>query len=546
MAIKKKAQSKKGVKSAKRPLYSWSGKEDQTMLNISNTTIDNALYRPIPSMPTSIKSNVVIGKESVEGMMAGIKVATDAIRLSYGPHGVNAVVENEFYPFHQVCNDAQTIIQAIEVTHPIQKRGLAFLKELSDKANKDSGDGRKTTCILAEEILKGALASGLSGMELKRDLDALIPVIERKINEQKRTITEKEVGSVATIAGESEEIGSIIQAIYEQIGKDGIIIPEGSGTFQTSFSVIEGVRFADTGYLSPYMVHDEQALKDGQRETKAVYENPTILVTKRKITHLNDINPLLEVMTKQGKKDLVIFTDDMDSGVASILVKAHQDKVLNVLIIKAPVLFKNAVFEDFARITGSTIVEDASGINYKNLSLNHLGTCGKIVVDKDETVVTGIKDISDHLTDLRSRDDDESKLRLSWLCTKTAILKIGANNESELSYKRLKCYDAISSSGLALKDGVVAGGGLALHRISTDLWRNEIVAKALDAPYQQIIKNNGNQIESIDENVIMDSAAVVKNAVRNAISLASTILTSQIVITLPPKPAKEDNKFPFK
>lgn len=474
--------------------------------------------------------NIKTGKQAQREMMKGVKVATSAIRLTYGPSGQNAVVENEMYPYHQVANDAQTIIQAIQLDDPIQKQGLGFLKELMDKQHKDSGDGRKTTCIMTEEILSMGYASKLSGLQLKRELDALIPFIERKINETRTQIEVNEVEKIATIAGESKEIGRLIGEIYQRIGADGIIAPEPSGTFETSYSIIEGVRFGDTGYLSPYMAHNSKYA--------AIYENPTILVTKRKIGHLNDINPLLEALNNQGKKDLVIFTDDMDSGVASIMVKAHQDKVVNILIIKAPVLWKNYVFEDFAKVVGATIVEDATGINYKNLEMKHLGTCAKITVDKDETTIIPNVDFSEHIQRLKDIKDNDSLLRLSWLQTKTAILKLGANSESELSYIRLKTEDAINASRLALKDGVVQGGGKCLDDIACFMphtYGGAILAKALSAPLEQNLKNMGLEEPNWSDEEILDSAAVIKNAVRNAIALASTILTCSVVVTLPKK-----------
>ncbi len=470
-------------------------------------------------------------------MVMGIKTATDAIRLSYGPKGINAVVEAEFYPFHSVANDAQTIIQAVQVTDPIQKRGLGFLKELMDKQEKDSGDGRKTTCIIAEEIITQGLKSELSGVELKRELDALIPVIEAQLDDKKETITEKEVHTVATIAGESKGIGEVLGTIYTRIGRDGIIHIESSGTYTTGVEYIDGIRFTETGFLSPYMEH-------GPEKGKAIYENPTILVTKKKIAHLNDINPLLTTLEKQGKKDLVIFTDDMDSGVAAMLVKAHVNKVFNICIIKAPVLWKNYIFEDFAKVTDATIVEDASGITLKSLPLSALGTCDKIVVDKNEVTIIGSIDITDHLNDLKLDGSDDAKLRLSWLTTKTAILRLGANSESELSYIRLKCMDAINASKLALQDGVVKGGGIALYNAAMSLdgttEAGKIMYLALRAPYEQNCINMGIPASGTDfgENVI-DAAKVIKNAVRNAVSLASTVLTTGIVITTPPMTEQE-------
>lgn len=495
------------------------------------------------------KSNITIGSEATEGMLKGIKRASQAIRLTYGPKGMNAVVENQFYPFAEVANDAQTIVQAIEVTDPIEKRGLGFLKELMDKAERDSGDGRKTTAIMAEEILERGMSSGVKGVELKRELDALIPTIEKHINDNKKIITEKEVSAVATIAGESEVLGHLLGEIYQRIGKDGIIIPEGSGTFNTSYSIIEGVRFIDTGYLSPYMVHDETAVKDGLKENQAVYENPTILVTKNKISRLSDIDPLLATMFKQGKKDLIIFTDDMDSDVARTLINNHvghksepEKYPFNILIIKAPTLWKQYVFEDFAKVTGSTIVEDSSGINFKNMKLEHLGTCDRITVDKEETTIVGGVDISDHVANLKKDDSTDSKLRLSWLQTKTAILKLGANNESELSYIRLKCRDAISASRLALRDGVVQGGGVALKDASLslpDTVAGNMLKEALQAPIKQLCFNSGINVPDSFGDEIIDAAAIIKNAVRNAISLASTVLTTGIVITISPKSAEQ-------
>jgi len=484
-------------------------------------------------------NNVKTGQEAIDLLIEGVNLAIDPIKPTYGAKGINVIVENENYPYHEIANDAQTIIQAIQTEEPVQKRGLGLIKELMDKQDKDSGDGRKTTCIITSEIINNK--SKLTGMELKKELDLLIPVVEKEIDKVKQTITEKEVNNIATIAGENKEMGNLIGEIYQKIGKEGIISPEASGTYETTYSITNGVKFNDCGFLSPAMVHDKEAVKDNKTETKAIYENPTILVTKRKIGHLNDINPLIEELNKQGKKDLVIFTDDMDSEVASIMVKAHKDKVMNILIIKASVLFKNYIFEDFSKVVGATIVEDATGINFKNLGLSHLGTCAKITVDKDETIIIPSVDFSEHIAQLKENKDNDSKLRLSWLQTKTAILKLGANSESELSYIRLKTKDAINSSMLALKDGVVKGGGVCLLNVADTLPDTEagkILSKALKAPYIQNLKNMNIEEPNWNEDVI-DSSAVIKNAVRNAVSLAGTILTCGVVVCIPKKSEEE-------
>lgn len=490
----------------------------------------------------TVKSNVVTGPEAVRRMSRGIKVATDAIRLSYGPKGSNAVVENDFYPFSQTVNDAQTIIQAIQVEDQVEKIGLNFLKELMDKAQKDSGDGRKTTAIIADVILEEGYKAKISPIELKRQLDEFIPVIEKEIDSVKDIITEEDVWKVAAIAGEDEKLGRLIGKIYTEIGSNSFINVESSGTYSDSFELIDGVRFQDTGYLSPYMVYDEVAKKENRKETKAVYSNPVILVTKRKIETDRDIEPLIDMLVSEEKKrPLVIFTNDMNSDVALNLVKTHRAGVLPITIVKAPILWGNYVFEDFAKITGSTIVEDAAGITFKNLPLSALGSCGRIEIDETEIKVTGIKDITDHLSALKAKGDDDSKLRLSWLTTKTAILRLGANNESELSYRRLKAYDAINAAKMALNGGTVKGAGVCLLGISADLPRTEvgkILSKALAEPYKQIVDNMGITSLAISKDVI-DAATIVKNAVRNAISLASTVLTNRVVITIPQKTAQQ-------
>lgn len=492
-------------------------------------------------MPNTIQNN-----EYVEGMIRGVKAVSDIIRKTYGGSGSNVIVESKLNPGHLVTNDAQTIVQALEFKENPEKRSLALIKEMVAKTDKESGNARKTTILLAEKILTQGYAYEGDKNQLKRDLDKLIPFIENEIDKQTVPVTVNEISPVATTASENPETGALLQEIYQKIGKDGIIIPESSGTYETSYKFIEGVRFEMTGFLSPYMVHDEQAIKDKSKETKAIYENPLILVTKKKITTDDDINPLLNQMEMDGKKDLVIFTQDMDSGVAAMLIKLHQSKRFNILIIKNASVWKDEVFEDFAKVTGATIIEDSTGYSsFKNLPLSVLGTCGKIIVDEEETVLTGTKDIPDHIARLEQRGDETSKLRLSWLNNKTAILRLGANSETDLSLKRLKCYDAIRSSQLALKYGVVRGGGLCLETVSEslpDTVAGNIMRKALQYPREIQVANS--KTTEVPENIV-DSSQTQKFAVRHAIGIASTILTASALIYLPEQKEepKRDNPF---
>lgn len=487
-------------------------------------------------------NNILDKEKYLEGIMGGIHTISELIKPTYGGKGQNVVLESKLYPYHQVVNDCETIIQAVQLKDKGQKIGADFLKEISSKQDKLLGNGRKTTILMTDKLLQEANKYQTDKNKLKKELDDLIPFIESEIDKQTTQISVDQVESVATTASENPDTGKLLQEIYQKIGKNGIIQPESSNTFQTSYKFIDGVRFERTGMLSAFMVHDEQAKKDKVKETKAIYENPTILVTKKKIVNSDDINPILKSLSTAEKTNLVIFTQDMDSNIASSLINIHTAggyndiyggfHTMNILIIKAPVLWKDYVFEDFAKCTGATIVEDATGVNYKNLALQHLGTCDKIEVDNDETLIWGAKDISEHIASLQEKGDNDSKLRLSWLVNKSAILKLGANSETELSLKRLKTADGIRSSQLALKSGVVRGGGLCLKEVADllpDTTAGDIMKEVLKTPYNINIENG---VVDIPDSVV-DASMVVKASVRHAVGIASTVMTASSLVYIP-------------
>lgn len=485
-----------------------------------------------------MKENINNVHLNVDKVIDGIRLATSAIRPTYGPYGVNAIIACDEYPYNKVVNDAKTIIEAVRTHDKEEILGLNLFKELMDAQDKLSGDGRKTTAIIADELITLGRNLDMPKVKLKQQLDALIPLVEAKIDQQKREITVDEIHHVATVSSESEEVGALLGEIYKQIGKDGIIHLEGSNTSKTFYKVTEGIRFSDAGYLSPAMANEGK---------QAVYENPTILLTKKKITKLDEINPLLFALEAQNKDSLVIFTDDMDSDVARSLVNVHQSGRIKILIIKAPVLWKQYIFEDFAKCVGATIVEDATGLNLKKLPFSALGTCGKIITDAKETILLETKDISEHIASLKQEGSDDSKLRLSWLVTKTCNLYLGANSENDLYYKTMKCKDAINASRLALQDGVIKGGGVCLRDIQKELPQKhseavDILAIALKAPYNQLLVNQGLDHNSEEYQItdnILDSSMVIKNAVRSAIGLASTALTIGVSIPFLEKSEEE-------
>jgi len=500
--------------------------------------------------------------DALPRLAEGIRKANQVVSKTMGPKGTNGMRQLGIYPYTEISNDGATLIKSIELADPIESMGLSLLKEAADRSNNNSGDGSTTTCVLLNAILEEGIKSQNNTLEIKQSLDECLPIIEASIHDQTKQITVEDIPAVALVAGEINEIADILGKIYRDIGKDGIIHLEGSGTYSTTYNLIEGVRFVDTGFLSPYMAYNEDEGKEGK---KALYHKPAILVTKNKISHVKDIDPILQAVIAQNMKTLVIFTDDMDSNVARVLIELQKNekRSINILIIKSPILWKSYVFEDFAKVTGATIIEDSTGTSLGNkFRLDWLGTCETIICDKEETTVIGIKDISDHIKALEEENTSDSKLRLSWLTTKTAILKLGAKSETELSYLRLKCEDAIFSCRSALKYGVVAGGGVCLANAAMkmpDTIGGKILHSALLTPMVQILRNAGikevpsheNETESwgIDasngksgdmfEAGIIDSAAVVLGAIRNSLGIASTLLTTSSVIILPPKSTDE-------
>lgn len=500
-------------------------------------------------MNMDTKSNVLLANEARKKLMVGVDTVADAVKLTLGAAGGNAVLEASVEPFHMVTNDGVSIARHIVLADPIENIGANIIKEIASRSDKESGDGTTTSTVLAQAILHAGEEADASPMDVKRSLDECLPIILKAIDDQKRDITPDEVGQVATISGESEELGAIFQDIYKQIGKDGIVELDTSNLQETFYEVTDGVRLRGAGYFGQYSLTEPG---------KAVYKNPSILITSEKISTLEDLAPIVKKLTESGKSELVIFCDDIDMSVAEKLAYTHLQGGLKTLLIKAPTLWKDWITEDFAVITQATVVSKKEGLPFKDVQLAHLGTCEKLITTKDETRVIGIGDISGYVQKLKDDETEESKLRAAWLQTKVAVLKLGASTETELSYKRLKAEDARNASYLALQEGIVPGGGVALWNASINLpdtVGGTILRKALVAPINQIAENAGAIVAFVEPNGdangfnaktgelvnmweagIVDPAKVVKNAIKNAISVAGTVLTTNIVAYLPPQP----------
>ena len=486
-----------------------------------------------------MKQSNNISENAKWGIGNGINLCRKAVEGTIGGKGKNLIIKQEFYPFYLQTKDAFTIIQSIKCEDPLEALAVDMMKDATDSMNKRSKDGRTTMCILTDEILQGIQNCQDKTIDWEKKLNDLIPFVENEINKQTKPITVDEIESVARTASDSERLGKLIGDVYKKQGAECIINHiESSGTFEDEVEYTNGVHFVGAGFVAPAFVHDEQAKKENRREVKAVYENPTILVTKNKITDI-DINPLLEKLIRTGKKDLVIFTHDMDNDMVRKLIATHQVGVLNICVVKAPIIYRDLVFEDFAKATGATIIEDATGKTFKNMVMDDLGTCARIEIEKEELVLNPSVDLSEHIADLKAKGDEDSLRRLFWLNTKTAKIKLGAINEGELSLLRLKATDAVHSSQLALQYGVVKGGGQCLATIAGNLPESNvksIIKGILEAPRKQIIKNMKSEV--VGDN-ILDASAVVSNAFKNAVGIAIVALTTDKFIDLPKRTMEE-------
>ena len=462
---------------------------------------------------------------SREKLARGVGKLAAIIKPTYGPAGGNVILQDNMPPGHRVTNDGKLIADMVILGDPIENIGANVLKEAADKAQQESGDGRKTTIILADALIQeGMKVKDITPMALKREMDACLPVILDSLAKATNQIGPEDVAKVATIACEDEAIGTMIGAIYQEIGKDGVIEVDTSGLAETIYEVQDGVRFRHCGYLGDYSC---------TTPGKAIYKNPHIFISKDKITSINQLENVLKPIASRKINELVIFCEDIDMQVASKLAFSHVQGVFKTLIIKAPSLFKNWIFEDLVAITGATPVDSKEGHTFKNFTFDQLGTCDTIITSKDETRIIGIKDtekLQGHIKDIEEQKHDNYKVRLSWLQTKVATLKVGAQSESELSYKLKKTTDGCSAAYWALQKGVVKGGGISLTDaidILPTTVVGAIIAKALMVPSMQIIENGCETAEGVS-----DPAVVVENAVKNAVSIAGIILTAKGVIPL--------------
>lgn len=515
------------------------------------------------------QDNLYINEEARGALISGIRKVARAVGSTMGTGGSNAIIEAIENPGHLMTNDGWTIANSIVLADPMEEMGRKILVEAINRANKASGDGSSTTCVLTAATLEEGMKHLNEGslMTLKKSLEDCLPIIEKSIKKQTRSLFVdgaldlNMLERVATVSSEDEQIGKRISEIYKEIGKTGIIHWDISKTAEDTHTIGSGITVEGAGWYSPYMC---DATESGQNTNQIRIKNPHILLTKQKIASAADFNTIAAALNGKEIKDMVVFCDEIEPLVIPDIIRTRAIRGFRIAIVKMPVLWKDWWFEDLAKATGAKVADPIAGLPLKDIAIEHLGSCKNIVITKEDSYIDGIADVSFHISVLNALGTEEGKLRAARLNTKTARYFVGALSDSALSHRRLKVEDAISASYQALNGGIVPGGGIALLNVAlaldsgktTPTVGQRILMLALMAPFDTILSNAGLQGEVVDgelytdggtkgydtrtgklvdmfEAGIVDPANIVLNAARNAVSVAAAILTANTVVTLP-------------
>ncbi|HEM6098019.1 TPA: chaperonin GroEL [Streptococcus suis] len=513
-----------------------------------------------------------------ESMVRGVDILADTVKVTLGPKGRNVVLEKA-YGSPLITNDGVTIAKEIELEDHFENMGAKLVSEVASKTNDIAGDGTTTATVLTQAIVREGLknvTAGANPIGIRRGIEAAVVTAVEALKAQASPVSNKaEIAQVAAVSSRSEKVGEYISEAMERVGTDGVITIEESRGMETELDVVEGMQF-DRGYLSQYMVTDNEKMV-------AELENPFILITDKKISHIQDILPLLESIL-QTNRPLLIIADDVDGEALPTLVLNKIRGTFNVVAVKAPGFGdrRKAMLEDIAILTGGTVITEDLGLDLKDATIEALGQAAKVVVDKDgTTIVEGAGNpeaIANRVAVIKSQIEvttsefDREKLqeRLAKLSGGVAVIKVGAATETELKEMKLRIEDALNATRAAVEEGIVAGGGTALVNVIDSVAKLElkgddetgrnIVLRALEEPVRQIAYNAGYEGSVIIDKLknselgtgfnaatgewvnmmdagIIDPVKVTRSALQNAASVASLILTTEAVVANKPEPA---------
>jgi chaperonin GroEL len=514
-----------------------------------------------------------------EKLKEGIDALANAVKVTLGPKGRNVVIQKSFGA-PTITKDGVSVAKEVELEDAVANMGAQMVKEVASKTADAAGDGTTTATVLAQAMVNAGLknvAAGANPMDLKRGIDKAVKVIITNLKEQSEQIGEdfNKIQQVAAISANNDDtIGTLIADAMKRVTKDGVITVEEAKGTDTEVKEVIGMQF-DRGYLSPYFITDAEKME-------AAYENPYLLITDKKISNMQDLVPVLEKSLQTGRP-LLIIAEDVESQALGVLVVNRLRAGLKVVAVKAPGFGdrRKAMLEDIAILTGGTVISEEQGYKLENAGLEHLGSCERITVDKDNTTVVGGKgdaaNIKARIAQIKQQiesttsDYDREKLqeRLAKLAGGVAVLYVGAATEVEMKEKKDRVDDALHATRAAIEEGIVPGGGVALVRAIDSLKKVKganddeeygiaIVRKALEAPIRIIAENAGvdgslvfhkvaeskgsfgynartDEYEDLKKAGIIDPTKVTRIALENAASIAALVLTTECVISEKPK-----------
>lgn len=524
---------------------------------------------------------ILFSEDARTRMQRGVNHLANTVKVTLGPKGRNVVLDKGFGA-PTITNDGVTIAKEIELEDKFENMGAQLVKEVATKTNDVAGDGTTTATLLAQIVVNEGIKNVVAGanpMAIRRGLDAGVKAVIEDLQKRKKIVAGKEeIAQVASISAGDQTIGQLIADVMDMVGKDGVITVEEGHTLAIEKEVVEGMQF-DNGYINAYMMTDSARLE-------AVYDDPYILLTDKKISSISEILPVLEKVAQTGKKQLVIIAEDIDGEALATLVLNKLRGVFSTLAVKAPGFGdrRKAMLQDIAVLTGGQVISEETGTKLEDTTLEQLGRARKIVADKEKTTIVEGKGLEAEIktrvgqikTEIEkaTSDYDKEKLeeRLAKLSGGVGIIKVGAATEVELNEKKLRIEDAVNATKAAVEEGIIAGGGVAyvdsiptLDKLNLkdeeEMVAVKILRRALEEPMRQIAQNAGMDGSVVIEEVkkrepgmgydaasgeyvdmitagIIDPVKVTRSALENAASIAAMVLTTEAAVTEKPEEKK--------
>lgn len=529
---------------------------------------------------------IIFADDARAKLLAGVQKLADAVRVTMGPKGQNVVLDKK-YGAPTITNDGVTIAKEIDLPDPFENMGAQLVKEAATKTNDVAGDGTTTATVLAHAIIAEGLrnvAAGANPMVMRVGIERAVQVLVKELDRVKREMkTKEEIEQVGTISAQDAKVGQLIADAITKVGHTGVITVEESQAMGMEIDYVEGMQF-DNGYISAYMVSDPARME-------AVWENPYILITDKKISSIQDVLQILEKVAQAGKKELVIIAEDVDGDALATFVLNKLRGTFNVLAIKAPAFGdrRKEMLKDIAALTGGRVITDELGLKLDKVELADLGQARKVVCTKENTTIVEGKgskesiqariDEIEALLDNTSSQFDKEKLaeRRAKLTGGVAIIKVGAATEVELKEKKHRIEDAVQATKAAIEEGIVPGGGVALLQASIllsslnaegdELTGIKAVKKALEVAAWQIAENAGEKGDVIVAEIlkakpgwgfnaatgemvdmiaagIIDPKKVTRTALESAASVAALFLTTKAAVCDIPEKEKTGGGMP--